>query len=121
MSGISSQAAAVRDALLAIGIPRKAFRVRTDRFRRSQVNPHTGQRDRWTEYGDGWSIVSNREARQVAHDRAQELADRKLSVHVSTFACGHVGIVSVSSAWNPTKTVKRAALDGPCFACGDRQ
>ena len=116
-SRISPQAQTLINALLGIGIPRRDFSVRTDRHRLSWVNPATGMRERWMEYGAASVLFKSISAQRTAIARAQELADQNLSVTTFADSCGHVTVILVWTAWNGAKTVTRRTNPGLCAGC----
>lgn len=115
---ITPQTATVIKALLALGLPRKAFhaRVITDRI---SFTHSDGQRYRFTEWGQSVAILQTDEARATVAEHAQELADQNLSVTLYYAACGHLSsLVTVSSYWNAAKTVEHDhSFTAPCQAC----
>jgi hypothetical protein len=113
---MTPQTETVVKALRALGIQRKNFSARVLKERKTYIDDN-GQRHRYTEWGPSVALVNGREAKLLAAERAQELADQNLGVSVFRHACGHIGLVTVSSAWNFSKAVDRVSWAGACYDC----
>ncbi|MEV8636829.1 hypothetical protein AB0395_34825 [Streptosporangium sp. NPDC051023] len=115
--GVSPQALTVIRALRAIGVPRKAFRVRTERTRCSWIHPDTGKREVWFEYGDANAML-DAEGRALVVEHVQELVAQGLTVTIWRYPCGHNSkIMMVSSDWNPRKVVSYPTMEATCRTC----
>ena len=104
MSGISSQAQSVIDAVCALGIPRSEFRVRT------QTRILRDKGVSYREYGDAVLITRSKAARLAVVEGAQCLADAGLVVTLIHGPEGRVTPV-VSSGWNPRKLVEHLHIE----------
>lgn len=115
---ISPQAQTIIKALLAIGISRSDFAVRTERHRISWIDQATGTRQSALEYGAANGHLRSKEARQVAFAARQELADQHLTVTSIAYAgCGHPLMVMVSSDWNSSRSAEPNIREGSCHSC----
>lgn len=119
---MTPQARMVKDALLAIGVARKAFSARTERHRVSWTNRDTGLRESCSEYGPATAFVRTKEARAQVVAHAQQLADQHLTVSIYRYGCGHISnVVMVTSGWNGSRTVTYRPIGGECDICPTSQ